>query len=71
MIPLEVVLAILDEIRAELIEGVEQPGEEFRSEFGFGKLSGSLSLVKEIRARMESFVEESDRQANAKEAMES
>jgi hypothetical protein len=71
VIPLEVIYAILDRLRADVVEAMESPPEGLRSEFGFGKLSGSLSTVKDIRARMDAFVEESDRKNRQKEDDES
>ncbi len=67
MIPLDVLYAMLDQLRRELVESVENPAEERQTEFGFGKLSGSLSIMTELRARMEAYVEESDRQEQARE----
>jgi hypothetical protein len=67
VIPQEYLYAMLDQLRREVIEAVENPAEDKQTEFGFGKLSGSLSILTELRARMEAYVEESDRRANQQE----
>lgn len=55
MIPLEVVLAILDELRAETIEGLGSPGNP--TEFGFGTLHGQMKAIEELRNRLNRAVE--------------
>lgn len=58
MIPLEIVFEILDKLRAETLELVENPPAELRTEFGFGAATGSLRILGQVRERLDARVEE-------------
>ena len=58
MVPLELVLALLDGVRAEAIEAAEYPQQEYQTEFGFGRVSGILQAVAQLRERLNERVEE-------------
>lgn len=57
MIAAEGFFRILDEVRAEGLELVENPSLEYRSEFGFGRANGFLVAVATIRDRLETELE--------------
>ena len=59
MIPLEAVLALLDELRAEAIGLIETP--RARDAFEFGSTHGMISAVAEMRERLQALVENSNR----------
>lgn len=58
MIPLELVLAILDMIRAETLKGLIAPGD--RTEFGFGALHGQLVAIDAMTEKLTDAVEQRD-----------
>ena len=58
MIPLEVLFAQLDALRAETIELIETPSD--RTEFGFGTLHGRIASIKELRERIEALVNQAN-----------
>ena len=60
-LPAEVIFDMLDRLRAEVIETVETPPEASQNAFGFGKVTGGLFVLKELRARVDAFIEEADR----------
>jgi hypothetical protein len=60
VIPLEVVLAILDGVRGEAIEAAEFPQQDYRTEFGFGRVSGILQAVAQVRERLNEKIEEAN-----------
>lgn len=64
MIELEFVLAVLREMNAEVLEMIEQPGEQ-RDAFAFGKVHGMLLATKTFQQRLEAKIEED--QANERE----
>lgn len=59
MIPLEIVFQLLDQLRADTLELVENP--DGRDAFAFGELTGRLRSVAEMRERLNSFVEQNQR----------
>ena len=58
MLPFEGILALLDEMRAEAVAGLESPGTP--TEFGFGALHGRIVTIAEIRQRFEALVSTDD-----------
>ena len=58
MIPLELVLAILDGLRAEIISGLASPGNP--TEFGFGTLHGQMAAVEAMVQRLTDACEQRD-----------
>lgn len=56
MIPLEVVFALLDELRAETIQLAENP--DGRDAFAYGETVGRFRSLAEIRARLDALVEQ-------------
>jgi hypothetical protein len=55
------VLAILDEMRAETVDGLARPGNP--TEFGFGALHGQLVAIETMRERLAAAVEQRDEDA--------
>lgn len=53
--------ALLDEMRAEAIGLVETPGDQ-RDAFAFGAAHGSISMVAQIRERLNELVENSNQE---------
>jgi len=64
VIPLAVIYEILGALRDEAIDGAERPQDDQRTEFGFGRVAGTLQLLREVRDRIESHVENKDRRDN-------
>lgn len=60
MIPLEVILAALDEVRKEAVEAAEFPSQEYQTEFGFGRVAGILQALRAVQGRIEAKVEEAN-----------
>jgi hypothetical protein len=58
LIPLELVLAILDALRAETIDGLASPGNP--TEFGFGTLHGQMKAINEMVERFNDAVNQRD-----------
>ena len=61
MLPLEVIFRILDDLREEAIQAAEAPSSDDRTEYGFGRVSGILQVLRETRNRIENVVEESNK----------
>lgn len=64
MLPLEELLRILDGMRSEAIGLVESPPEGMRNEFGFGRVSGMIQMLAQIRNSVLTQIEENDRKNN-------
>lgn len=60
MIPLHVIFALLDELRADTIELAENP--DGRDAFAYGELAGRFRSIAQMRARIERLVEEANRE---------
>ena len=45
-------IVLLDEFRAEALEAVLNPPADQKTEFGFGRINGTLFAVETIRARV-------------------
>jgi hypothetical protein len=58
MIPFELILALLDTMRSETVDGLASPGDP--TAFGFGKLHGQLVVIEEMRERLTAAVEQRD-----------
>jgi hypothetical protein len=59
VIQLEAVLLLLDQLRAEHIEMLENP--KGRDAFAFGEASGGIRAVAEMRNRLESLVSDANK----------
>lgn len=57
MIDLSVVFQILEDIKRQAIECVENPAADRRDAFEFGTISGMLKAVAAVRERLSEFVE--------------
>jgi hypothetical protein len=61
LLQFDLVLALLDNMRAEIIDGLARPSNP--TEFGFGTLHGQLSAVETMRERLTDAVEQRDEDA--------
>ncbi len=61
MIPLEVVLAFLDELRAGGIELAEKPSVDQRDAFAFGRVNGIFYSVGWLREKIEEHAAQEER----------
>lgn len=61
MIPLEDVLALLDELRAGGLDLAERPAVDQRDAWAFGRVNGILYSVGWLRERLNEIVEERER----------
>lgn len=66
MLTLEEVLRILDGLREEALQAVEAPDETFRTEFGFGRVSGMLQAITQAKVQVTEAVNAAQKQAQSK-----
>lgn len=63
MLRLETVLRILEGLRGEAMAAAENPPEDYRSEFGFGRVAGMLQFAnRAIRLMNEEATEQPEEQ---------
>lgn len=67
MLQLELLYRLLDELRTEAIDAAERPSTDYQSEFGFGRVSGMLQALREIRERIDAVLKEEQAHARAAE----
>lgn len=60
MIPLQVIFALLDELRAETIALAENP--DGRDAFAYGETVGRFRSIAEMRSRIDNLVEQANRE---------
>lgn len=63
MIPLETVFTVLDRLRAEALELAESPGDDRKTAFDFGSVSGQLRILRILKDEFSGVAE----QENARE----
>lgn len=56
MIDLNIILGLLDAMRAEVIDGLATP--KGRDAFAFGEVSGQMALIEDFRRRLEEKINE-------------
>jgi len=62
LISLELILHLLDTLRAETIDGLSSPGNP--TEFGFGTIHGQMKTIEEMHSRLSDLVEQSHNSGN-------
>lgn len=55
-------LRLLEGLRDEAIQAVEHPSDEHKTEFGFGRVAGMLTAIREMRERIEALIAEANQQ---------
>lgn len=62
MLPLETLFRLLDGLREEALQAAEYPSDEYKTEFGFGRVAGMLAVLRSMRERIEEAVAEANQQ---------